>query len=541
MRATVVVYLANMQRLRFWQVCGALVLASSGSAAQSVVGPVLHEYFDWSAELDVEPSPQLPAGLAENVDIIPTDQAPPDPAVANGAVQNEDREQDEYQLDGNTSQPDRVGYSDPFTPSIPPFKRVFAYDTVNPELRLVVANPTLSAVPIGGAPSARDDQFYGEVAVNLIAGEPVRLPSVGPGARVLSARLEPAVGFELLTDSAENLFISSSRAQTAQWVVHFAIERAVFGSPFPNVSWETVGRRLPNVPPVVHQASKPVLEHIGVSRQVPPAEAVRLLVDYFRSFAPEEVRLTGQGVSLYREVSMTRRGVCRHRAFAFTVSALALGLPTRFVRNEAHAWVEVHDGSAWHRIDLGGAAGEMSLTSDLDVHEVPADPYTWPPRSESGERMVARSLSAAGGGDAEAGEDTPPSGAQTNESEPAQPPPITPSPSGSEEQADLGDALPLDETVLSVRFGGATLRRGERFGLQGSARTPSGEACALMRIDVELYDASTGHAHAAGTLVTDAAGRYAGELVLPSRVPVGDYTIRASTPGHQTCGPATSP
>src|SRR5690606_19558984 len=167
--------------------------------------------------------------------------------------------------------------------------------------------------------------------------------------------------------------------------------------------------------------------------------------------------------------------------------------------------------------------------------------YTWPPRSESGERMVARSLSAAGGGDAEADEDTPPSGVQPNESEPAQPPPITPSPSGSEEQAALGDALRLDETVLSVRFGGATLRRGERFGLQGSARTPSGEACALMRIDVELYDASTGHAHAAGTLVTDAVGRYAGELVLPSRVPVGDYTIRASTPGHQTCGPATSP
>src|SRR5690606_15262353 len=136
--------------------------------------------------------------------------------------------------------------------------------------------------------------------------------------------------FELLRDSAENLFLRSDRTLNAEWVVHLAIERAAFGAPYPDVSWRALARKLPRLPPVVFQAAKPVLEHVGVSQEMEPAEAVRLLVDYFRGFAPEEVTLPGEGVALYREVSLTRRGVCRHRAFAFTVSALALGIPTRF-------------------------------------------------------------------------------------------------------------------------------------------------------------------------------------------------------------------
>ena len=57
---------------------------------------------------------------------------------------------------------------------------------------------------------------------------------------------------------------------------------------------------------------------------------------------------------VYLDLALSQRGVCRHRAFAFLVTALHLGIPTRMVVNEAHAWVEVSDGTLWHRIDLGG-------------------------------------------------------------------------------------------------------------------------------------------------------------------------------------------
>lgn len=530
--------------------CGVALLLASTALAQSE--PVLHEYFDWSTEQDMvlpssalpgAHSDALPAASPEHANVIPSALAPPDPAVANGAVaDNRESGAEQYQLDGNTSQPDRVGYSDPFTPSIPPFKRLFAYDAVSPQLRLIVASSALTAVSTGGAPRARDDQFYGEVPLQLVAGQPARLPNVGPGARIITSSLQPSARFELLRDSAENLFLRSDRTLNAEWVVHLAIERAAFGAPYPGVSWRALARKLPRLPPVVFQAAKPVLEHVGVSQEMEPAEAVRLLVDYFRGFAPEEVTLPGEGVALYREVSLTRRGVCRHRAFAFTVSALALGIPTRFVRNEAHAWVEVYDGTIWHRIDLGGAAGEMNLTSELDVpHEAPADPYTWPPRSESGERMVARSLrgatgSGSNGAGSSPGDDTANPAVSSGSSATSML--NSPEPGIEEENEEMQAADATPQTVLTVQFSGATLRRGQRFALQGTAHTPDGATCALMRVDVELHDAATGASHPAGTLVTDSAGRYAGELVLPSRVPVGDYALRVTTPGNQTCGAA---
>jgi hypothetical protein len=67
------------------------------------------------------------------------------------------------------------------------------------------------------------------------------------------------------------------------------------------------------------------------------------------------------------------------------VTALGLGLPARLVRNEAHAWVEAFDGSIWHRIDLGGAAGRFELDSPRDVplYGGPEDPFSWPAGTQS--------------------------------------------------------------------------------------------------------------------------------------------------------------
>src|SRR5690606_27036069 len=105
--------------------------------------------------------------------------------------------------------------------------------------------------------------------------------------------------------------------------------------------------------------------------------------------APSEERRSETGPELYAEIALGQVGVCRHRSFAFTVTALALGIPTRFVHNEAHAWVEVYDAKLWHRIDLGGAAGDVSFGNALDVpHVAPPDPHTWPAHSESGQDMI---------------------------------------------------------------------------------------------------------------------------------------------------------
>jgi hypothetical protein len=529
----------------------------------------LHEFFQFNGEVELPPSPFSPPATAFPIDVAAPTSVPADPALAAGAVSgdadasNRRPEQptadDEYRLDGNTSQPDQVGYSDPFTPSIPPFKRLFAYDAVNGSLELVVARSALRPVQVGGVARASEDQFMSKQSLQLSRGELLRLPTVGPGVKVLNAQLTPGAPFKLFQDSAENLFVKADADGKHEWVSHLALERATLGSPFADVSWANLQAFVPELPDVVDEAAAPVLDRLNLSPEVKPSVAVRRMVEYFRSFEPKEEQRPERGLQLYREIALSQKGVCRHRAFAFVVTGLAMGLPSRFVRNEAHAWVEVYDGRLWHRLDLGGAAGEMALTSDLDVpHETPPDPYTWPPKSESGENMVDRALQAAmagaGGGNANGGTSggAAKPGMTPGPMSTAAGAPTAPSASGAlapgapsmvTQEAPVtepgkAELEPPPPTRLTVAFGGAALKRGERFSIQGTARNVKGQACPLMRIDVELFDAGARSSFSAGTLVTDEQGRYAGQLVLPQRVPIGDYQVRVSSPGHQTCGAA---
>ena len=55
------------------------------------------------------------------------------------------------------------------------------------------------------------------------------------------------------------------------------------------------------------------------------------LVAYFRAFAAKD-RPPNTG-DIYRDLVDSQAGVCRHRSFAFMVTANALGLPTRGTTN----------------------------------------------------------------------------------------------------------------------------------------------------------------------------------------------------------------
>lgn len=564
---------------------GVLVLGWATYARSEVV---LHEYFDFTGK-SLPAARALRGSSATSVAVPPLDngvnpwgdqrQLPPDPAEDNGAVippepsdktpSGDDRpgqgtknegDTGRYRLDGNTSTPSLVAYSDPFSPSIPPYKRLFAYDSVNDALELVVARTELTPVGMGGSARPADDQFFAEVEVQAQGAKPVRLPTVGAGFRILSAKVSPERSFVLLQDSAENLFVRDLPAGTVTWTAHMAIDRKVFGSAFPDVHWSTLRPFVPKLPAIVATAATPVLAKAGVTTSQRPAQALRRLVQYFRSFSPEEKRYTSTGVQLYHDIALSQQGVCRHRSFAFVVSALALGLPSRFVRNEAHAWVEVFDGKLWHRIDLGGAASDVALSGELNApHQPPADPYVWPSTGESGQSMVNRALGGGGNGrlgNSGARQGTNPS-SFSNGVNPSAPPsnsamtpgdvPVpgqTPGDDLMEPEDAANDAAETSEdqspTQLSVQFGGATLRRGERFSLSGTARQPTGNACALMRIEIELVERTSKATFGIGTLVTDAKGKYGGELVVPNRVPVGDYEVTVSTPGNHECAPATA-
>src|SRR5262249_29517904 len=141
-------------------------------------------------------------------------------------------------------------------------------------------------------------------------------------------------------------------------------------------------KRLRNeLPPDVLKEGKSTLRKLGLDPDMELSHAFNVLVGYFRGFQPGEIRNpTG---NVYRDLCDSKVGVCRHRAFAFMITANALGIPTRFVENEAHAFVEVwFPERNWQRIDLGGAALRMEVqgAGTKTLHRPRSeDPFEKPP------------------------------------------------------------------------------------------------------------------------------------------------------------------
>ncbi len=499
-------------------------------------GPILHEYIapDPSDDLRMGATTedgQMPAAIDTKSGVLaaPAAQRSAPNQVAYGGSATPDSIDASYRVDRDTSRPDSVRYDDPFIPAITPFKRLYAYDSLDEGFELVVHDKLLRPLEVGGEPRPDDDQFYGDLFVDFVPGVPVRIPSVGPGARVLVARAEPAVKFDLVRDGADNWFVVGDSRQRVRLVLELAIQRRVFGSEFGEASWGELGRALPALPPAARAAAQDVLTSIGVSQSQRPRDAVRLLVNYFRTFAPsDDAPRASSGAALFAELALTKKGVCRHRAYAFVVSALALGIPARLIRNEAHAWVEVNDGITWHRVDLGGAASHLDYEqhSSDHQHQPPADPYQWPPGAES-----AQDLSAQAGGPApKAGAPSPaPSGSGASAHAPRAPGAAG---SGAPEPPPARDEA-HSRSDVSLSTEEHELRRGARLHVSGVARTQQ-DVCAFSRVDVSVRDKS-GAEHWLGALATDQNGKYDGRVALPFELEVGDYQVVAATPESAQC------
>jgi transglutaminase-like putative cysteine protease len=513
-----------------------LGLFTSGPASADVV---LHEYVPPDAIEDLRLGATTSDGVMSAAIQTQSGAVPsPDldrPSDASGAVYGASRTPpgsgSTFRVDRDTSRPDVVSYDDPFTPSIAPYKREFAYDAVDEHLDLVVHDPALAHLPIGGTPRQEDDQFYADLQVDLVAGQPVRIPSVGPGARILALRTVPKVAVQAFHDSADGWFIEGDRDARVRLVMHLAIDRAAFGSPFADTEWPRLWHLMPALPDKVKTEGVRVARQIGVVDGTGPAEALRILVRHFRAFAPSNEHPRSTGTDLYRELATSQKGVCRHRSYAFVVTALALGIPSRFVRNEAHAWVEVFDGVRWHRIDLGGAADHLDSPDAARLpHVPPRDPFEWPSGSDSGLTMADRTRALQGA----PRQNAAPSGTGTSAAPgpgPSAEPELEPKPD---------DTRPHSAVTLAVF--GTEAKRGGRLQLSGKVDA-GGAACTAARIDLFL-EPKVGPARdriPLGVLVTDGDGRYDGHIVVPYTILPGDYDVRASTPGNSSCGDGQSP
>jgi transglutaminase-like putative cysteine protease len=434
-----------------------------------------------------------------------------------------------YTPDRDTRRPELTPYDDPFTPATAPFKRLQAFDSVGADYKLHVSDQRMATLPLQGEAQPRDDIFYGDLVVSITPGQSTRIPSVGPGAHILRASLGDGVdvltSYRVAHDGAENWFLEVpgvSRPLRARLVIELGAPRAAFGGPLADVTWDRLPPVLP-LPPNVAQDAAQVRAAIGVGHDMRPRDAIAKMVAYFRAFEVSDDPPTGHG-NVYLDLALTKKGVCRHRSFAFLVTALGLGIPTRFVMNETHAWVEVNDGTLWKRIDLGGAghmASKDRSEEDTPPYEAPSDAFPWPRASERGEDMVREARE--GGGSA------PSTRGRSSSSTPAP----APSAEHGTTEGKLSGATERGVSAIAVTLASvdAEPHRGQALHVSGEVRS-EGQPCPHAAVEVWLRHPKTEEKIRLGTLATGDDGKFAGSVVVPQTAALGPYDVVAQTPNE---------
>ncbi len=453
--------------------------------------------------------------------------------------------------------PDRVtalegtlGYFSVFSPTIAPFKRVTALDAVveadDGTPVLGVANPRTAPLPVVGLDSPTDeprDRFWGSVVLDFRSGRRVPLPSVAPQSRVLSLHTEPETQLRLEKDAADNFFAVLEAGPRVEVRLTFLMDapRRYFGMALPEVSSDALAGTIFPLPAATRRDALTFAAELGLRPGDDLSKVIETLTRHFRSFVESDEPPPSTG-RIFLDLARGMRGVCRHRAYGFVITAQALGIPARFVQNEAHAFVEVRIvGRGWLRIDLGGAAEALEAhgAEDRPVYR-PAQrtPLPRPPayrESYSQLRGDVRGLRSEPD-DTPAGDPAPGAAAGSQPRGERQRRPraldtlLGQEPTQSQTQAARPVRLRLDHERYDAH-------RGQPMLVTGRATDPDGRGAVGLRIEVLLRDESE---RLLGVTATEEGGLFRATVGLPLDLPVGDYRLVVRTPGDGRYLPATA-
>ena len=480
-------------------------------------------------------------------------------------------------LDDDTDRVDELDYFSSFDPSVIPFKRLVAQNAVSHQggqYVFAVEPGRASLLPVGGQQRGDEDVFWGTFLVKAKPGVALPVASVAPNQRVLEIISEPPVTVGVQRDEAGNHALLIEADELVRVNMKIAVPRSYFVGRFDPTSWENLERSLViDLPDEARRQARRVLGDRGISPSDEPHEALLELIAYFRDFKGEAFPDSLRAGDLYYAIASNQIGVCRHRSFAFVITASALGIPARYVYNEAHAFVEVHwPGLGWRRVDLGGAAEDVLMRSQGDqsrVHDV-GEPDVLPQPAafrEEMERLAEQETERrerSGEGDGDNGgfdfEDGPMNRlddeqrGEASGTEQGEPPPSTDG--ASERDGDAGQELAYDpeawgedqETrrLVAVRLEEypSTLQRGEPLRLVGQLIAEDDAALGARPLRVVLSsprarDASRGRL--LGGVTTDAAGRFVADLTVPLDLEVGRWSLVVVFDGDEEYAEAQSP
>jgi hypothetical protein len=551
----------------------AALWAGKVAAQASPDEPVLHEY--------VAP----PKGAAEEPANVPktiggTPQAGKNPAAARNGEKlvpeppksqprqagepvhgtadfGADRET-EARPDYQTGADSTLHYTEVFNPAVLPFKRMSSLDGVRDSYMLHVYDEKLTALPVGGKTTADRDLFWGSLLVDLEPGKDVPIPSTAPDMRILSYEVDPPIAVSFSKDGADNYYVrSDAHVAPGTFRLVFLSDAPVsyFAPSVPKgytIADASASGLVRPLPARARVAAIKVLARLGLTAQTPLDRAVDGLVEYFRGFEAGEPPT--QTDDIYLDLALSRRGVCRHRAFAFVITAQALGIPARYVTNEAHAFAEIWvPERQWLRVDLGGAALDMDVNNagDKQLYKPRApDAFPKPPSYANNYTQLKgdiRGLSKDQLQDAQKGNGPTGSGGSSSGNAAGTPPastdPLAPTPGTGLPKLPASAYQGKVASKISVERTDGSGFRGEAVHVAGRVLDDKGKPIANAPVVVYLAPLGAGGdgARMLGETYADAEGRWEAVIDLPRDLTLGKHEVFAATPGDPRHQPALSP
>jgi hypothetical protein len=509
---------------------------------------------------------QNPSAIGANNKILPEpgDKAPSEDEPILGQPGFAADRDTRWNPDYHTGADGTLQYVVVFNPSILPFKRMSSMDSVSEDYTLFTSRSALQDIPVGGQKRADRDLFWGSLSIALTPGEDVAIPSVSPDMGVLSYEVEPKTRLTFSKDSADNFYVRSdeSGAHGVHRLVFLADASASYFAP-------SIPKRIrvrdvetgmvPELPKNVSIQAQRALKSLGLNRNMYLDQALDKLVYYFRAFeAKASPPDTG---NVFWDLFSSQAGVCRHRSFAFMIVANELGIPTRYITNEAHAWAEIFlPRTGWVRLDLGGAALRLEVDNGENksmYRPRGEDPFAQPPSyaqnytrlegdingltddqiAEAQAPLPEGDGSGDGSGSGSGGDFDPPAadGAETDDGR------LTGPGSGLPEipAEELVDKTP---TSISVSEASSVGYRGESIEVKGTLTDGDGVALAGQRVDIFVAPAGNdgNDALLIGHGISKADGSYSAKVTLPAELDLTDYEVFAATPGNDKYQPSVS-
>jgi hypothetical protein len=461
-----------------------------------------------------------------------------------------------FRPDRQTSLEGGLDYYEAFDPAIAPFKRMTAFDDVRLDADgqtpvLGVREPRPHVLPLETQPKRPHDRqprdrFVGEVDVDFRSDRLQPLPSVSPESRVYAISASPQLNLQIEQDDADNFFVRA-RGPIPDKPVHLRFQtdaaRSYFGAEVPALALRDLPK-LPQLEASIERRARRFAAELGISARSDLRSAIMALTEHFRSFVESSEAPDNTG-DLYLDLCHGLKGLCRHRAYGFVVTARGLGIDARFVQNEAHSWVEVAlPDIGYLRIDLGGA------THGLTAHGATERQSYVPRQPDSLPRPDAYRQSYA-----QAARQTPPKAAAPNDAEVLAsfsgrwlsdesllgPNNVRPDNTASEPMPRPKPAGPEKQAVhVALEDRRVTALRGGKLVLTGQLLDNTQRGVPGLRVEIWILKPARQQRMLLAVQVSDQDGYFRADFGVPPDLSVGDYRLVARSQGDALHLPAGS-